>query len=307
MLASEFKFDSPQHREIIANPQDWAIEPKLDGMRAVLEVTENRQVGQFMSRTGKSVYEKLPRIVAIINQSGWMPGWYDMELGWPAESVDKIDLYPRIDFNKTMRILGSGVPKAIAEQREAEWPIVAYVFDYYDPTHPNYVYQDRIKFVDLMVSRTGHSWIQTSYIAQGYMTSFPIFETVFEQIVAEGGEGAMLKNINGLYVPGKRSKGWLKWKKYETIDAYVVGYDEGQGKYEGMVGALYFSDTPYGKSLGKCSGMTDAERQEWTQLFDLYGEITRLHHKDRLIEVKHYGKLVDGLRHPQYSKWKRAE
>lgn len=48
----------------------------------------------------------------------------------------------------------------------------------------------------------------------------------------------MLKHTQGKYEQGKRSKNWLKVKKLITEDAIVLGGVEGNGKYQGTLGAL---------------------------------------------------------------------
>lgn len=59
----------------------------------------------------------------------------------------------------------------------------------------------------------------------------------FEEQLAAGEEGAILKNINHLWVP-KRSKDLCKLKAVETADLVVVDIYEGTGKFKGMLGGL---------------------------------------------------------------------
>jgi ATP-dependent DNA ligase len=56
----------------------------------------------------------------------------------------------------------------------------------------------------------------------------------YEEIVANGGEGVILKNIYGKYFPDKRPLDvWLKVKKYTTKDVVVIGFDESERDYDG--------------------------------------------------------------------------
>ncbi len=47
---------------------------------------------------------------------------------------------------------------------------------------------------------------------------------LFEAAVAQGREGIVAKKLNSPYLPGKRSKLWLKIKPEKTVDAVVVGF-----------------------------------------------------------------------------------
>jgi DNA ligase-1 len=57
------------------------------------------------------------------------------------------------------------------------------------------------------------------------------------RVIAEGGEGIMLNESSRIY-QHKRSDALLKVKHAYTMDMRVVGLDEGDSKYKGMIGAL---------------------------------------------------------------------
>lgn len=56
-------------------------------------------------------------------------------------------------------------------------------------------------------------------------------------------EGIMLKDLEAPYSrkEGQRPKHWYKWKKVDTIDAFVTGFVPGEGEFSGLVGALLVS------------------------------------------------------------------
>ena len=58
-----------------------------------------------------------------------------------------------------------------------------------------------------------------------------------DEVQALGGEGLMLRQPGSKYVAG-RSNTLLKVKSFEDDEAIVLGYEDGKGKYEGMVGSL---------------------------------------------------------------------
>lgn len=79
----------------------------------------------------------------------------------------------------------------------------------------------------------------------------------FEQIVATGGEGVVVKKLSGL------ESDWYKVKRLMTFDVIIVGFTAGKGKYANVIGAIRYGAYDGGGKLidvGKCSGMTDAER-----------------------------------------------
>jgi len=63
------------------------------------------------------------------------------------------------------------------------------------------------------------------------------FDEVFEKIVAEKGEGAMLRKPDNAYVR-RRVRTLLKRKKFFDDEAIVIGHQPGEKACEGMLGAL---------------------------------------------------------------------
>lgn len=75
-------------------------------------------------------------------------------------------------------------------------------------------------------------------------------------VLAQGGEGVMLRNPSSLYEV-KRTSNLLKVKASEDDEGTLVGFTAGKGKYTGMIGALIIS---YQGQEFELSGMTDDER-----------------------------------------------
>jgi len=59
----------------------------------------------------------------------------------------------------------------------------------------------------------------------------------FNKMVARGEEGTILKSMNGVWKNGKPTY-QIKMKLEMTVDMVVKGFNEGNGKYEGMLGSL---------------------------------------------------------------------
>ena len=84
---------------------------------------------------------------------------------------------------------------------------------------------------------------------QPYVETVPYTEVDrkehYERVLAAGGEGVMLKNLNSVYVDSssRLRTGWIKVKRRRELDAFVSGYklgDKGKG-WEHLVGAIEFS------------------------------------------------------------------
>jgi bifunctional non-homologous end joining protein LigD len=267
----------------------WAMEPKLDGVRVI--ITRHRGKLTLTSRSGKSYTEKLPALVERLYEVLPPQTVLDAELGYPVG----VDDMPLLDFNKTMRVLGSGPAVAIQKQAANDGEIIPILFDVLYWNSENLMEQplwDRRRLLDTNTFGTG---LDTTPYAAGFD------ESLYDQYVAVGGEGVMLKNPEGRYHPGKRpSQVWVKLKKWDTDDAWCTGKVlPGKGKYEGKVGAVYFETA--GGDTGKCSGMDDLIRDVMTTMW----ATDQL--KGRAFEVKWFGKVgadQGGLRHPNFVRWR---
>ena len=81
-----------------------------------------------------------------------------------------------------------------------------------------------------------------------------------ETVVAEGGEGLMLRDGRSLHRAG-RSDDLLKLKTYQDAEAVVVAHLPGKGKYRGMLGSLLV-EMPDGRRFKLGTGLTDVERRD---------------------------------------------
>ncbi|MBU2060090.1 MAG: hypothetical protein KKB38_20460 [Gammaproteobacteria bacterium] len=118
----------------------------------------------------------------------------------------------------------------------------------------------------------------------------------YEEIISEGGEGIMLKNLESLYSPGKRpANNWYKLKVSETHDVVVMAFSEGVGKFGGLIGSVEYGKWKGGKlvRMGFCSGMEDSIRRDMT--------LNNSFWIGKVIEVECMEELKSGaLRHPRF-------
>jgi DNA ligase-1 len=113
-------------------------------------------------------------------------------------------------------------------------------------------------------------------------------ESAFAASRARGHEGLIVKDGASLYTPGRRGGAWIKFKKeLATLDAVVVGAEQGHGKRSHVLSDYTFAvrDDATGAllTIGKAySGLTDAEIEELTEHFTA----TTVARRGRLREVR---------------------
>lgn len=92
----------------------------------------------------------------------------------------------------------------------------------------------------------------------------------FEDALARGFEGIMLKGSNSIY-ECKRTNNWLKLKPEETYDGKIIDFQEGTGMFEGTLGAIIVEFN--GNLVKVGSGFTIEERDEiWANREKLLGK-----------------------------------
>lgn len=297
MLAST---TSEKKRTTLSDKTGYVLEPKHDGMRAVIS-KHNGEV-KIYSRVGLEYQEHLPALVAELAD---LPDntVLDGELMViKSRALIGANLVAVADFNATMRIMGSGPEKAIARQEETKVRFCAFdLIKIEGLSLESEPFSTRVKLLtDVLDGNNFPSIFQNTVMDEWD-------DSVIEELWEAGIEGAILKNVNSVYIAGKRrANTWYKVKAELTADVVVMGYTDAKegktGKWLGKVGALVFgayNDQQELVEVGQCSGMNDAERDRWTSIRDdaTVGNL-------RVIEVKYNDLVGSGTfgtpRHPQF-------
>lgn len=120
---------------------------------------------------------------------------------------------------------------------------------------------------------------------------------LYDKVIAQNGEGIMLKRLESPYIEGARpANAWFKVKKSSTYDCVVMGFSLGKGKYNSLVGAVKFGQYVEGKliEIGQASGMNDAIRRDMSINPKKYlGKVVVIKGMERM-------KKSGAIRHPQY-------
>lgn len=85
-------------------------------------------------------------------------------------------------------------------------------------------------------------------------------EKYYQRCLKKGYEGVILKTLNALY-QFKRTYDWSKIKPTKTKDLKIVDFEEGKGKYKGMLGA-FIADND-GVEIHVGGGYDDAQRKKF--------------------------------------------
>lgn len=150
---------------------------------------------------------------------------------------------------------------------------------------------ERKKLLSMVVADFAHPLITV-------VPTLPASLGEYDRIVAQGGEGVILKNIFALY---GEAGSWLKVKKFTTLDVVVTGFTDARfgrtGKYDGQIGAVVVG--VYGEAgtlleVGQVSGMSDEIRREMTANPERWiGSVIE-------VAAQEFGR--DRLRHPRYKR-----
>jgi DNA ligase-1 len=210
-----------------ANPADYWISEKYDGVRAIWNGHDLR------FRSGRPVPA---------------PAWFIA--GLPEQALDGELWLGRDRFDELSAIVRK------AEPVDAEWRQVKYmIFEL--PEAPG-TFTERIAALRSIIATSSLPNLQA--VPQFRIGDRKMLKRRLTDIVAAGGEGLMLHRADALY-HGGRSDDLLKFKPFEDAEARVVGHEPGKGRYAGLTGALRM-EMPDGKRFRIGSGLTDAVRRD---------------------------------------------
>ena len=192
--------------------EDRIFEVKWDGIRALAFISSGRV--RLQSRNQKDITDPFSDVAADVGDAVHADG---LVLDGELVSLDKSRL-PRLQ-GVMQRIHGQG---HLAER----FPVSYEVFDI--------LYKDYRPVLREPLMRRKHLLNQAlSPSASIHLCHFVEREgiTFFRAATDLGLEGMVAKQKNSLYIPGKRSRNWLKVKANKTGNLVVGGYTIGGGRH----------------------------------------------------------------------------
>lgn len=265
----------------IINAEGCVLEMKYDGIRLLAHVTDTGV--EFWTRSGKSATGKLPNVAADLAH---LPAgtWLDGEIvGLRIREDGSIEH----NWSTAQSVMGSNVDRA-ARMSHVLTYVVFDVLAIGGTDARSLPLSKRRGLLEQMFA--GSEFKSCSLTPQ-----MDASDEACAAIIAAGFEGVIVKRLSAPYASGQRGKGFYKIKATDTVDAVIMGYQPGEGKYDGQLGALLLGHYVGGTlvQVAKCSGMSDAERLAMSQNpGDYIGAV---------VEFKHFGVMpTGGYRHPQY-------
>ena len=281
MLAQKY-FEKPEK----LSGKTFAITTKLDGFRLIAIKDKFGNI-KFYSRVGQLV-EGLVEIEAELKAN--FPN--DVALDGELTISNYFDMPSKDAYkaaSKIIRLKGdtpkTGLTYRVFDMMTAE--------EFISQSCPA-IYDARRSLLDSYAGRAPHIEV-LPVLYRGTDTS-KITEFL-DKITSEGGEGCILNLCNAPYV-WNRTWNLQKVKKFADMELEVLDFEEGDGKYAGMLGAFICK---YKNSIVKVgSGLTDAERIAIWQNKESY--------KGKLITINYFEESfsdgIPSLRFPTFVRFR---
>ncbi|OGF44761.1 MAG: hypothetical protein A2536_09445 [Candidatus Firestonebacteria bacterium RIFOXYD2_FULL_39_29] len=245
-LAQSIEELNDKKAEDIWNSKDYCAQLKLDGNRILLHIgkTSNRATSRRKSDVTFLFSEKTDNMPS--QRDFLLPDYegtvLDGEAIMPVPDLDTGSVITSSELQSTSAVLNCSpdLSKKLQEGR----PIIYHIFDVIYWKGKNVMplsYDIRLNLVDNIFleinSRGGSNYFSRVETVLDNKKQF------YQDMIAQGKEGVMLKSLNSIYEPGKRTWNWLKVKEWSEYDGIITGWlpsTEGKG-YENLIGSLEVS------------------------------------------------------------------
>jgi DNA ligase-1 len=181
---------------------------KLDGVRCVAVPGQG-----LYSRNGKAMSPHLTHIMADVDKC--------------AVTIDGELYSDELSFQEIVGL----VKKATLKEGDAEKVKKIYLY-VYDIVMPG-TNVERNAALDALFGKAKFHALRK--LQSDTCANLDAVKTLHAKYVAEGYEGLILRNYDGVYNIGHRSKDLQKYKEFEDAEYKVVGYREGDGVEKGCV------------------------------------------------------------------------
>ena len=220
-------------------PASYAVEPKIDGVRVIVEVCRETLAVGFKTRNGNPL-NSLAHLGAWFADTASKHGVFTFD----CEAVTSADFYNSV-----------GAIRSEAPADDAR----LWLLDLPDDVG---TYSER----RALMARFQYTF--AIEVVPSFMGVSPT--DAFRRFVSQGFEGAMIKDTTAPYSPGKRSNAWLKVKAVDTEDCPIVSVHEGQGRLAGTMGHVVVENN--GRLVRVGGGFTDEQRRQiWEQRDSVIG------------------------------------
>ena len=254
-------------------PNGWFVSEKFDGYRAIWDGKDFRSRNNKIFEAPKWFKDWLPPSVAL-----------DGELFLGRESFEKCGLFRR------------KVPN------DDEWRHAQVKYQIFDAPSTPGVFEERQAFIKKLITekckcvKTGDKCplVLTNQVK---VKDEAHVMKIYDELLKKGAEGVMLRCPGSPY-DAKRSSHLLKVKPHFDDECKIIGYKEGTGKYQGMLGAFKCQLVKNPSIKFDTSGMNDEIRANYKTT----------HPIGTIITFVHMGFMKSGApRHPNYLRIRLTE
>jgi DNA ligase-1 len=230
--------------EAVASFERASVEWKLDGIR--IQIHRRGDEIRIYTRNLNEITDTLPGIVAAVGELPVSQAVFDGEALWMREQGPA-------PFQETVSRIDAEAPPE---------GIVTFLFDI--------LHLDGEDLLDTPLTERAERLdaVAANLRIPSRLTSDPDdAQRMFDEALAAGHEGVVVKDAASLYSAGRRGKAWLKVKPVRTYDLVVLGAEWGHGRRRGWLSNLHLGarDPQTGEfvMVGKTfKGLTD-ELLEW--------------------------------------------
>jgi len=267
LLSSWEDLDDAQAEAIEQDHHAWIVQPKMDGVRALLHIEDGRV--RITSRTVSEVtyrlsefQDKLPHLAEGL--SSLNGSILDGELVCPISRLDTGSTIAESSLQATMAILAASPHKARKFQEGQLAHVRFHVFDILRSCGQGVTQlplKDRQDFLAMALRKQGNDFIEP---VPSFVVNKP---DIHRRIIDTGGEGTVWKKADAPYEPGRRVNHWIKRKRGIEIEAFVTGSKPGTNAHASVIGAVEFGirkENGSTVSIGWVSSWSDEERRSMT-------------------------------------------
>lgn len=249
--------------EGFADGEEFAVDAKLDGIR--IQVHRSGDQVRIFTRSLDEITERLPGVVAAV-------------LSFEADQLILDGEALAVDPNG--RPMPFQVSAASAATHHADSPqtdsrrggsaterqgLRGFFFDLLHIDGRDLIDEPaRVRLAELDKVAGEH------VVPRLVTASAPAAKEFFDELVAAGQEGVVIKSLDAPYAAGRRGAGWIKVKPRHTLDLVVLGVEWGSGRRRGYLSNIHLGARA-GEGfvmLGKTfKGMTDEMLTWQTQRF----------------------------------------
>jgi ATP-dependent DNA ligase len=209
-------------------PESYAVEPKIDGVRVIVEVCRQTLAVAMKTRNGNP----LPSIAHL-------GGWFSDTASKHGVFTFDCEAVSGADFYDSVGDIRSSEPATDARLWLLDIPDDVGTYGERRTQMAQFTYSDTVQLVE------------------SFMGISP--NDAFRRFVSQGFEGAMVKDVSAPYAQGKRSNAWLKVKAVDAEDCPVVSVHEGEGRLAGTMGHVVVENN--GRLIRVGGGFTDEQRR----------------------------------------------